>query len=184
MSFSVKKQFSASFPDAVSKIKAALAEEGFGILTEIDVKETLKKKLGIDQDNYVILGACNPPFASEALQAEMEIGLFLPCNVVVYENDGKIVASAIRPTVAMQMINNPKLADIAKKVEEKLTKVINNLGMKNTQKATEKVFDLVCGMELDPEHAKLHEEYKGEVYYFCSTTCKNHFVGDPEKYAG
>ncbi len=183
MDYSVKQQINASFSDAVSRAKAALAEEGFGILTEIDVKETLKKKLNIDRDNYIILGACNPPFASEALQAEIEIGLFLPCNVIVYEDNGKVFVSAIRPTIAMQMIDNQKLSDVAKKVEQKLTKVINRLGMKDIKK-TEKVFDLVCGMELNPENAKLHTEYKGEVYYFCSMTCKNHFVGDPEKYAG
>ncbi len=127
MNYGINKQLNYSFADAVVKTKAALSEEDFGVLTEIDVKATLKKKLDADWDNYVILGACNPPFAFQALQAEKEIGLLLPCNVIVYENDGKVFISAIRPTVAMGMIENPVLADIAKKVEEKLIRVIDNL---------------------------------------------------------
>ena len=127
MNSGVKKQINYPFTDAVTKTKAALSEEGFGILTEIDVKATLKKKLNADWDNYVILGACNPPFAFQALQAEKEIGLLLPCNVIVYEDAGRVFASAIRPTVAMGKIKNPALVDIAKEIEDKLTKAINNL---------------------------------------------------------
>lgn len=127
MNYGVKKQINYPFTDAVTKTKAALSEEGFGILTEIDVKATLKKKLNADWDNYVILGACNPPFAFQALQAEKEIGLLLPCNVIVYEDAGRVFASAIRPTVAMGKIKNPALVDIAKEIEDKLTKAINNL---------------------------------------------------------
>lgn len=127
MNYGVKKQINYPFTDAVTKTKAALSEEGFGILTEIDVKATLKKKLNADWDNYVILGACNPLFAFQALQAEKEIGLLLPCNVIVYEDAGRVFASAIRPTVAMGKIKNPALVDIAKEVEDKLTKAINNL---------------------------------------------------------
>lgn len=127
MNYGVKKQINYPFTDAVTKTKAALSEEGFGILTEIDVRATLKKKLNADWDNYVILGACNPPFAFQALQAEKEIGLLLPCNVIVYEDAGKVFASAIRPTVAMGRIKNPALVDIAKEVEDKLTKAINSL---------------------------------------------------------
>lgn len=127
MNYGVKKQINYPFTDAVTKTKAALSEEGFGILTEIDVKATLKKKLNADWDNYVILGACNPPFAFQALQAEKEIGLLLPCNVIIYEDAGRVFASAIRPTVAMGKIKNPALVDIAKEVEDKLTKAINNL---------------------------------------------------------
>ena len=127
MNYGIKKQINTSFFDAVAKTKATLSEEGFGVLTEIDVKATLKKKLNADWDNYVILGACNPQFAFQALQTEKEIGLLLPCNVIVYEDGGKVFVSAIRPTAAMGMVENPALADIAKKVEEKLAKVINNL---------------------------------------------------------
>ena len=85
------------------------------------------KKLDVEYDNYLILGACNPPFALKALQAEKDIGLLFPCNVVVYEENGKTFVSAILPTVAMGMVENPSLADIAKTVEEKLKKVVNNI---------------------------------------------------------
>ena len=116
-----------TFAEAVRKTKYELAKEGFGILTEIDVKSALKKKLNVDYGNYLILGACNPPFAYRALQAEKEIGLLLPCNVIVYEDDNKVFVSAILPRVAMKMVENPSLADIAKKVEEKLKKVVDNV---------------------------------------------------------
>ncbi len=127
MDYGYKKQLNTPYVEAVKKTKAGLAEEGFGILTEIDVKTTLKKKLNVEYDNYIILGACNPPFAYKALQAEKEIGLLLPCNVIVYEDGGKVFASAILPTVAMGMVDQPGLADIAAKVEEKLKKVIAKL---------------------------------------------------------
>lgn len=127
MNYGYKKQLNVPFAEAVEKTKARLADEGFGILTEIDVKATLKKKLGVEYDNYVILGACNPPFAYQALQAEKEIGLLLPCNVIVYEDSGKIFVSAILPTVAMGMVDQPGLGDIAVKVEEKLKKVVDKL---------------------------------------------------------
>lgn len=127
MHYSIRKQINHSFADAVVKTKAVLSKEGFGILTEIDVKATLKKKLNADWNNYVILGACNPPFAFQALQAEKEIGLFLPCNVIIYEDENGVFVSAIRPAIAMKMIENSALSDIAKKVEEKLIKVMNNL---------------------------------------------------------
>jgi uncharacterized protein (DUF302 family) len=127
MDYGYKKQLNTAFPEAVEKTREALAKEGFGILTEIDVKATLKKKLDVDYDNYVILGACNPPFAYQALQAEKDIGLLLPCNVIVYDVDGKTYASAILPTVAMSMVDKPELAVIAQAVEEKLKNVINAL---------------------------------------------------------
>ena len=113
MNYSIKKQVNYSFTGAVAKTKTILAEEGFGILTEIDVKATLKNKLDVEWDNYVILGVCNPSLAYQALQEEKEIGLFLPCNVIVYEDQGKIFVSAILPTAAMSMLDNPLLADIA-----------------------------------------------------------------------
>ncbi len=127
MDYGYKKQLNIPFAKAVEKTKAGLAEEGFGILTEIDVRGTLKKKLNVEYDNYIILGACNPPFAYQALQTEKEIGLLLPCNVIVYEDGGKVFASAILPSVAMGMVDRPGLADIATKVEEKLKKVIDKL---------------------------------------------------------
>jgi uncharacterized protein (DUF302 family) len=111
----------------LEKIKEELSKEGFGILTEIDVQATLKKKLSVSVDKYIILGACNPSLAYEALQTEQEIGLLLPCNVIVYEKEGKISISAIKPSVAMQMVDNEKLGKIALQVEEKLKKVIDNI---------------------------------------------------------
>jgi uncharacterized protein (DUF302 family) len=103
--------------DVVSK---ALKKEGFGILTEIDVQEKMKKKLGIDMNKYIILGACNPPNAYKAILAEANIGLMLPCNVIVYEKGGKTVLSVIRPSVAMQMVDSVELQKISEEVEKKL----------------------------------------------------------------
>ena len=125
--YGYKKKVRASFEEALEKTREELQKEGFGILTEIDIKATLKKKLDVDYDNYLILGACNPPFAYQALQAEKDIGLLLPCNVIVYEQDGKIFVSAIVPTVAMGMVNNEDLLGIAAQVEEKLKKVIDSI---------------------------------------------------------
>ncbi len=127
MNYGYKKQISLPFLEAVEKTKVELAKEGFGILSEIDVKATLKKKLDVDYDNYVILGACNPPFAYKALQTEKEIGLFMPCNVIVYENAGEVFVSAILPSVAMNTIGNLSLSEIAKEVEEKLKKVVDSI---------------------------------------------------------
>ncbi|MDE2078977.1 MAG: DUF302 domain-containing protein [Patescibacteria group bacterium] len=125
MHYGYTKQIALPFADAVEKTRAALQTEGFGVLTEIDVKATLKKKLDKDVDNYLILGACNPPFAAKALEAEKEIGLLLPCNVIVYEDGGNVFVSAILPSVAMQMVENPALADIAGQVEEKLKRAVD-----------------------------------------------------------
>ena len=127
MSYGYKKQLGIPFAQAVERTKAALINEGFGILTEIDVRDTLQKKLNIKYDNYIILGVCNPSLAYQALQLEKEIGLLLPCNVIVYEDDGKVFASAILPTSAMAIINRTDVTGIAIKVEEKLKKAINLL---------------------------------------------------------
>ncbi|MEX1014928.1 MAG: DUF302 domain-containing protein [Candidatus Paceibacterota bacterium] len=127
MEYGYNKKVSKSFVEAVEVTKEALAKDGFGILTEIDVKATMKKKLGVDYDNYVILGACNPSFAHEALQTEKEIGLLLPCNVIVYEDTGSVYVSVIVPSVAMSIVENEDLASIASEVEDKLKKVIDSL---------------------------------------------------------
>jgi len=127
MNYGYKKQVELSFADAVTKVKEELKKEGFGVLTEIDVKDTMKKKIDADYDNYVILGACNPQFAHKALQADKEIGLLLPCNVVVYKDGGSVVVSAIVPSVAMSVADVPELESIAKEVEEKLKRVINSV---------------------------------------------------------
>lgn len=124
-SYGIQKTVTGTFENVVESVKGALAKEGFGILTEINVKETLKKKLNIAYQNYIILGACHPQSAYEVLKKEQEIGLLLPCNVIVYENEsGQVVVSAIRPTVAMQVVNNEEIAGIANEVEQKLERVI------------------------------------------------------------
>lgn len=115
------------FFTAIEKAKEALKNEGFGILSEIDIKAKIKEKLDKDFENYIILGACNPPLAYQALQTEHEIGLLLPCNIIVYEKEGKVMVSAIRPLEAMRMINNPDLNEIALQVEEKLKRVIDSV---------------------------------------------------------
>jgi uncharacterized protein (DUF302 family) len=116
------------YEQAVDKVRSALAEEGFGVLTEIDVKATLKKKLGVDFKHYVILGACNPPLAYKTLQVEEQIGLMLPCNVVVQEGaDGKSIVAALNPLVAMESVRNPDLEPTAKEVAEKIRRVVEAL---------------------------------------------------------
>ena len=127
MNYGYKKQIDAPFADVVSKVKEELKKEGFGVLTEIDVKDTMKKKIDADYDNYVILGACNPKFADKALKADKQIGLLLPCNVVVYEDGEIVTVSAIVPTVAMSVADVSELAGIAGEVEEKLKRVIDNI---------------------------------------------------------
>ena len=121
------KELPLTFEQAVDRARQELQKEGFGVLTEIDVKATLKKKLDVDFDKYLILGACNPPFAYKALQAEEDIGLMLPCNVIVHEKGGKTKVSAILPTAVMGMIRNDRLLGIAQDVEKKLKKVVDAL---------------------------------------------------------
>ena len=128
MSYYFSKILAASFEEAVTKATSELKKEGFGILTEIDVKETLKKKLNVDFKKYKILGACNPPFAYKALQAEDKIGAMLPCNVIVKENpDGQAEVSAVDPVASMQAVENPALKEIAVEIQNKLKKVIDSL---------------------------------------------------------
>ena len=115
----------ASFEETVEAVKNELKEEGFGILTEIDVRETLKKKLDVDFRKYRILGACNPPFAYKALQAENKIGTMLPCNVVVQELSAGITEiAAIDPVASMQAVGNPQLKEIAEQIQAKLRKAV------------------------------------------------------------
>ncbi len=125
--YGYKKGVDSQFDDTVRRTVDQLKTEGFGVLTEIDVRATLKAKLNVDFDKYVILGACNPPFAYQSLQAERDIGLLLPCNVIIYEQDGKTYVSAILPTVAMNMVQNESLRTIAEQVEAKLKKVIDSI---------------------------------------------------------
>jgi len=117
-----------SFNQAIDLVTAELNKEGFGILTEIDVKDTLKKKLNIDFKKYIILGACNPQFAYEALQSEDKVGVFLPCNVIVEEHEnGAVEVSAVDPIASMSTVENETLRELASKVQQKLIKVINSL---------------------------------------------------------
>jgi uncharacterized protein (DUF302 family) len=117
-----------SFEDAVDRIKDALKEEGFGVLTEIDVKTTFKKKLNKDFRKYVILGACNPPFAFRTLETDLDVGLLLPCNVIVYETDEKkAYIAAINPISALKVIKKDNLKQIAKEVSGKLEKAIEKV---------------------------------------------------------
>ncbi len=127
MEYRFKKEINLEFEEAVIEVKEKLKKEGFGILTEIDVKKTLKEKLNVDYEEYVILGACNPPFAYKALQIEKEIGLLLPCNVIVYKTKGKTYVSAINPVKVLSVVNNKDLKEIAQQVKKKLKKVIGRL---------------------------------------------------------
>lgn len=128
MSYYFSKTVDMSFKKAISRVIEELKKEGFGILTEIDVKETLKRKMDVDFPDYTILGACNPPFAYRALQAEPKIGTMLPCNIVVQKlDDGKIDVAAVDPLASMQAIQNNELQTIAEEIQLKLIKVIEQL---------------------------------------------------------
>ena len=128
MSYYFSKTLPVAFDEAVRRTTEALKQEGFGIITEIDVKQTLKAKIGVDFRNYRILGACNPKLAHEALQLEDKIGTMLPCNVVVQEmGDGRTEIAAIDPVASMQAVENPGLKQAAARVQSLLKKVIASL---------------------------------------------------------
>ena len=128
MKYYTSKTVDFTYDQAIEKVTGLLKEEGFGVLTEIDVKNTLKEKLDVDFKKYKILGACNPNFAHKALQAEDKIGVMLPCNVIVEEHeDGTVEVSAVNPVASMQAVTNDELHPIAGQVRDKLDKVIDNL---------------------------------------------------------
>ena len=128
MNYCFSKTIASDFDGTISKVTDELKKEGFGVLTEIDLKATLKKKLDVDFKKYKILGACNPQFAYKALQEEDKVGVMLPCNVIVEETpDGKVEVSAIDPVASMQAINNPKLAEVAGEVRERLKRVVEHV---------------------------------------------------------
>ena len=128
MSYYFCKTLDIPFEEALARVAEELQKEGFGVLTEIDVKATLKKKLGADFRNYRILGACNPPYAYEALKAEDKIGTLLPCSVIVQETpDGAVEVAAIDPVASMQAVENASLAPVASQIQAKLKAVIENL---------------------------------------------------------
>ena len=126
--YAYRTKLDLPYEQAVEKTTAALKEEGFGVLTEIDVKATLKKKLEADFRNYVILGACNPPLAHQALNTELEIGLLLPCNVIVYEENGGSVVSIVDPISMLGVVENPGLKPVADEARTRLQRVIEALG--------------------------------------------------------
>ncbi|MBI1182909.1 DUF302 domain-containing protein [bacterium] len=125
MSYYFSATLHTGFDEAVEQVKEALKSEGFGVLTQIDIQQTLKAKIGADMKKYLILGACNPQFAHKAIEAEPKVGVFLPCNVLVQENDeGTVEVSAVDPIASMQAINNPQLGHLAAEVQQKIKRVI------------------------------------------------------------
>jgi len=127
ISYGFRKEIDLPFDKAVEAVTEELKKQGFGILTRIDVKEKFKEKLGIDFKNYVILGACSPSYSHKAILAEEDIGLMLPCNVLVYEKEGKTILSIIKPSAGMGMIDNEALRQIAQEVEARLKQVFDSV---------------------------------------------------------
>lgn len=128
MKYGYSRKVKLGFDDAVAKVTDELQKVGFGILTEINVKETFKKKLDVDFKPYIILGACNPPSAYKALSAEEEIGLLLPCNVIVYENDnGESVVAAVEVDAMLSLVENPDIEELAKEIKNKLHIAIDSV---------------------------------------------------------
>src|SRR6266545_2494102 len=127
-SYAFRVRLDQPYEQAVERVTAALKDQGFGVVTEIDVQATLKKKLDVDFRKYVILGACNPPLAHQALNTELEIGLLLPCNVIVYEDDGGSVISIADPVAMLQLADNPSLEPVANEARARLQRVIAALG--------------------------------------------------------
>lgn len=128
MSYTLDKEVDGEFDDVVEQTEEALAEEGFGILSDIDVEATLAKKLDVDFRQYRILGACNPPLAHQGLQAESQLGALLPCNVIVYETDeGDVAVSAVDPEVLLASVDNSELDEIAADVRERFDRVLGSL---------------------------------------------------------
>lgn len=126
--YTYRKHVSAPYEQAIEQVTAALKEEGFGVLTEIDVRDTFRKKLDVEFPRYVILGACNPPLAHQALLAERELGALLPCNVIVYDDEeGGSVVSAVNPHAMLGVVHNPELDAIAEDVAQRMQRVLETL---------------------------------------------------------
>lgn len=125
--YAISRETSMPFGDAVERVRALLGEAGYGILSEIDVQAKLREKLGIEREPYLILGACNPPLANQGLNAEPELGTLLPCNVVVYEQDGRTRVSAVEPGVMLSVVGNEELGAIAEQVRGDLTRVVDEV---------------------------------------------------------
>ena len=127
LTYGYSKKVAVSFENAIERTKEELKKVGFGVLTEIDIKTTLKEKIDVKIDNYTILGACHPQSAYQSIQSEIEIGLMLPCNVIVYQKNDEVFVSAIKPSVAMGMIENKDLGEVASDIELRLKTVIDSL---------------------------------------------------------
>ena len=125
--YSYGRRVEIPFEEALERVKAELAQEGFGVLTEIDVQKTLREKLGVDFPRYVVLGACNPPNAKRSLELEPEVGLLLPCNLIVYEHEGETHVAMLRPTEALKIGGNPALDGIAREVEAGLKRALERV---------------------------------------------------------
>jgi uncharacterized protein (DUF302 family) len=137
MSYYFSTVLPLAFDEAVTRTIAGLKEEGFGVLTEIDVQATMKKKLDVDMPKYLILGACNPSFAYQALQVEDKVGTMLPCNVIVQQTEDGVAVSAVDPIASMMAIANPKLKDIAEQVRIKLQSMIEHLSFAHREKQSD-----------------------------------------------
>ena len=123
--YAIKTKVDLDYHGAITKVAEELKKEGFGVLTEINVQETLKRKLGVEFRNYVILGACNPPLAHATLQADVDIGLLLPCNVIVYEDDdGEVIVAAMDPAAVLGVADNPKIESTTAEVKARVERVI------------------------------------------------------------
>lgn len=127
MDYGFSKSVDLSFEQTIDKVTNELKKEGFGVLTSIDVKETLKKKINVDFKKYTILGACNPPIAHKALLEEEELGLLLPCNIIVYEKDDQTIVSVFDPMIMTKVIDNEKIVPVAGQVKEKLERVLHSV---------------------------------------------------------
>jgi uncharacterized protein (DUF302 family) len=125
--YGITAEVEYSYSEAIEKTKEVLADHGFGVLSEIEVSEKLREKLDVDFDDYMILGACNPQSAYQGLQEEQELGLLLPCNVIIYRENGKTFVSAIKASKALEVAGNEDLEPIAEEVEKDLKKVINEV---------------------------------------------------------
>ena len=125
--YGLSKQLDMPYEDALAQVRDALKSEGFGVLTEIDVQDTLKQKLEVDFRRYQIIGACNPKLAHKALQSELQVGLLLPCNVIVYEEGGGATVAAFDPAAAMGLAQNSALEEVAREAKERLERVIESL---------------------------------------------------------
>jgi len=129
VNYGFTKDLNIPYETVVELVREALKKEGFGILTQIDIQNKMKEKLGVDMKKYIILGACNPPYAYKAILAEENIGLLLPCNVIVYEKGERTALAVMRPSVAMQIVDNVELQKVSEEVEEKLKKVFYDTAM-------------------------------------------------------